>query len=437
MSKLKINPEYDKLIPPLPKSDYDELKKSIQTDGLYHGITVNEKNEILDGHHRYRACQDLGIEFKTDIKKFDSQFAEKRFVIKSNFTRRHLEIYQRAALADELHKIELEERKQKNVGLETDVPKPTRKDTRKHRKRIGKKVDPEVHKKRRENKSRQRAAKQSNLSDNTLRKYQHVLYKSKNPELKDSMTKGLVSINEAYNTQKKMEERQKLIDIELPSLPSNIKLIEGDCSYIGTTDEITDESISLIFTDPPYDRKSLDVYDTLGRVAADKLEEGGSLVTYAGAYELPTILGLLSNGLHMRYWWTICVKHTGRHASMFQKGVFVHWKPLLWFVKGTLSDDLNHVSWPRMKWLDSIDDYIESEQPDKILHEWEQSTIEAEYIISKLTVGQNQIVLDPFMGSGTTGIAALRQKRKFIGIEKEPEQFQIAKKRLEKWADQK
>jgi len=41
------------------------------------------------------------------------------------------------------------------------------------------------------------------------------------------------------------------------------------------------------------------------------------------------------------------------------------------------------------------------------------------------------IVLDPFMGSGTTGIAAIRMGRKFIGIEKDKESFEIAKMRIE------
>jgi|GEM_PF-1275829 len=40
-------------------------------------------------------------------------------------------------------------------------------------------------------------------------------------------------------------------------------------------------------------------------------------------------------------------------------------------------------------------------------------------------------VLDPFMGSGTTGIACVNTDREFIGIEKEPEYMEIAKKRLE------
>jgi len=40
------------------------------------------------------------------------------------------------------------------------------------------------------------------------------------------------------------------------------------------------------------------------------------------------------------------------------------------------------------------------------------------------------VVLDPFMGSGTTGMAALAEGRRFIGIEREPEYLEIAKARL-------
>lgn len=40
------------------------------------------------------------------------------------------------------------------------------------------------------------------------------------------------------------------------------------------------------------------------------------------------------------------------------------------------------------------------------------------------------LILDPFMGSGTTGVACIRTGRKFIGIEKEPKYFEIALKRI-------
>ena len=45
-------------------------------------------------------------------------------------------------------------------------------------------------------------------------------------------------------------------------------------------------------------------------------------------------------------------------------------------------------------------------------------------------------ILDPFMGSGTTGVAACRLGRKFIGIEKEPKYFDIAVKRIKSEMEQ-
>ena len=40
-------------------------------------------------------------------------------------------------------------------------------------------------------------------------------------------------------------------------------------------------------------------------------------------------------------------------------------------------------------------------------------------------------ILDPFMGSGTTGVACVNQSRRFIGIELEPKYFDIACKRIQ------
>ena len=41
------------------------------------------------------------------------------------------------------------------------------------------------------------------------------------------------------------------------------------------------------------------------------------------------------------------------------------------------------------------------------------------------------LILDPFMGSGTTGVAAVQMGRRFIGIEREPKYFEIACRRIE------
>lgn len=49
----------------------------------------------------------------------------------------------------------------------------------------------------------------------------------------------------------------------------------------------------------------------------------------------------------------------------------------------------------------------------------------------EMTTQENQVVLDPFMGSGTTGIACKNMGRKFLGFELFEEYFDIAKKRIE------
>ncbi len=51
------------------------------------------------------------------------------------------------------------------------------------------------------------------------------------------------------------------------------------------------------------------------------------------------------------------------------------------------------------------------------------------YLIT-LTTREGDVVLDPFIGSGTTAISALLLNRKFIGFEREPEYFRIAEERV-------
>lgn len=50
--------------------------------------------------------------------------------------------------------------------------------------------------------------------------------------------------------------------------------------------------------------------------------------------------------------------------------------------------------------------------------------------IIKIHTNKNEIILDPFMGSGTTGVAALELNRDFIGVELEKEYYDIAKDRM-------
>ena len=65
-----------------------------------------------------------------------------------------------------------------------------------------------------------------------------------------------------------------------------------------------------------------------------------------------------------------------------------------------------------------------SEKPLRLM-EWTLQTVKA-----------SGVIFDPFMGSGTTGVASLKTNNKFIGIEREQKYFDIACKRIEQASKQ-
>ena len=52
--------------------------------------------------------------------------------------------------------------------------------------------------------------------------------------------------------------------------------------------------------------------------------------------------------------------------------------------------------------------------------------------IIEIHTNPQDVILDPFMGSGTTGVAALMENRKFVGIEVNPDYFELSVKRIKK-----
>lgn len=65
----------------------------------------------------------------------------------------------------------------------------------------------------------------------------------------------------------------------------------------------------------------------------------------------------------------------------------------------------------------------------KNLHDTEKPVALMKILIENSSL-ENQIVLDPFMGIGSTGIACLQENRKFIGIEIDEKYFNIAKNEI-------
>lgn len=74
----------------------------------------------------------------------------------------------------------------------------------------------------------------------------------------------------------------------------------------------------------------------------------------------------------------------------------------------------------------------QSERDTQRVHPTQKPVALMVWCLEKAKVAAGETVLDPFMGSGTTGIACIRTGRKFIGIEKDKRHFDTACERIDR-----
>ena len=155
----------------------------------------------------------------------------------------------------------------------------------------------------------------------------------------------------------------------------------------------------------------------LAKKAAEWLPDGGSLVVMVGQSYLPEILALMTP--HLTYHWTLAYLTPGGQAvQLWKRNVNTFWKPVLWFVKGKYAG----------KWSGDVVKSAPNDN-DKAHHEWGQSESGMQDLVDRF-VEPGQVVLDPFCGAGTTGIAVLRAGGFFIGIDKDQKNVEISAARL-------
>lgn len=165
-------------------------------------------------------------------------------------------------------------------------------------------------------------------------------------------------------------------------------------------------SCALVLTDPPYPAEYLPLWSDLSKWSSEWLQNGGSMIAYCGQSNMPEVIELL--GEHMRYWWTIALIH-GKTQMIPGKWVSAGWKPLLWYVKDGRANRA------------MLADTVKGGEARKTVPtgddgSWAQAIDPLVPIISALTA-PGDLIIDPFAGSGTTGLAATRFGRRFIGAE--------------------
>ncbi len=99
--ELTIDPELEKIAPPLSATAYEILKKGIIEDGCIFPLIV-WNSVIVDGHNRYQICHENHIPFAYEEMAFESKSAAKMWIVSNQIGRRNLTDFQCCEMVYEL-----------------------------------------------------------------------------------------------------------------------------------------------------------------------------------------------------------------------------------------------------------------------------------------------------------------------------------------------
>lgn len=265
-----------------------------------------------------------------------------------------------------------------------------------------------------------------------------------------------------------MVKERSYKDLDLDS--NGIHLIQGDS--LTAIQKLQDESVDLTITSPPYfigkeydSSKSIDDFIELHTNLLEEVvrvtKNGGSICWQTG-YHTSTnsvipldyiIYDLLRNfeqlNLKNRIIWTF------GHGLHSKKRFSGRHEVILWFVKGkeytfNLDDIRVPQKYPGKRHYkgDKKGQYSGNPLGKNPSDIWSIPNVKANHVektqhpcqfpvalVQRLVLGltnKNDLVLDPFMGVGSTGVACALENRRFIGMELDKDYFNIAKVRCSK-----
>ena len=440
---LKILPEIEENLFPLQPEELKLLEESILSEGVRDALIVWPKDGdliLVDGHNRYRIAKQHDIPFEIKEKHFNDLDEVLEWVDFNQLGRRNLIDEQRDYVWGRLY----ERRKKRNFK------------GNQYTKVLGVNLTPSG-----SHATAKEIAEQAGVSEKTIRraadftvaidKLKEVDSEAagkilegqvvgaimhlpkivkKNPEIlpklsekikqasvtrmskknKQTPAPRILDIVKDIRKEELKEQREKLLQtVETIPKSNRYEILTGDMSVIQL-----DKKFDFIITDPPYPKEYLPLYEVLAKRSQEWLKDDGLLIVMCGQSYLDQILQMMTK--HINYYWTCAYLTPGQPTPLKQRQVNTSWKPIFVFGKESYSGKI-------------FGDVFKSDAEDKTLHEWQQSVSGMLSIIKQFCL-PGQSILDPFCGTGTTGVAALMHECMFAGIEIDSNTADIARKRL-------
>lgn len=231
-------------------------------------------------------------------------------------------------------------------------------------------------------------------------------------------------------------------------------LIQGDC--LEEIRKLERDSIDLVLIDPPYGKIIKEDWDknnspfSLELIAEFYriLKNSGNIYVWCGIGEQSKSLLDFIPILDSKFYFKDLITWKKQRGIGMRKGWLYTREEILWYVKNNKNffwnkDNQYNINDKRLFTLpNNKSDYkrwtnvwcdikeVAGSMKSSTFHPCEKPVEALERIINCSTK-RNDVVLDCFMGSGSTGVACINTNRNFIGIELEEKYYNIAKSRIE------
>lgn len=400
------------LFPALSDDEYESLKQDIADRGVLVPVEYDEHGAILDGHHRVRACRELGIkDWPTVTRGGMDDEAKAEHVLSLNLSRRHLSREQRRELVKKLRaergwslrriaeRLGVSKSQVDRDAAEAVVPNgtPARVEGADGKSYAATKPKPSP-----------------TIFAPTVKQQERA-----GAALRDLGDQAPAKTLDVKRAEKMARTRQKeatkeQIATHVPDI-KDCDLRHGD---LATALDDLDGTVDAIITDPPYPREFIPLLSTLSEVSARILKPGGICAVMMGQSYLPEAYERLTE--HLRYHWTVAYfTPGGQSAQLWDRKVNTFWKPVILLTNGEPTSD---------RWFGDVSRSNVNDN-DKRFHHWGQSESGTADLVERFSAA-GDLVCDPFLGGGTTAAVAMRLGRRFVGTEIDKATYNEARARV-------
>ncbi len=411
------------LLPPLSEEEYRALKADIAAQGVIFPLVIDaDTGEVIDGHHRLKAWTELKNEgvkvpsYPRAVRPFASDQEREAFVISANLIRRHLTRSQRAELEARLRAAGWSLRRIGEVVGVND--KTVRNDLAEIAEKSAIDLPERVERKGGGTYPARRPRPAPTIfvqSDRDAKRTAEAL------QLLGDNASGVIPL-------KRAERRARIVAMDR----IRAEAAEGPSEHSGRTWELrtgdfqkaladlVDQSVDAIVTDPPYDNEGIPLYEPLGALCLRLLKPGRLAAVYCGHFQLDREMELLKKG-GLTYMWHGAIVLAGLHTEVHVRKVNGLHRSVLFYSAGPYE--------PR-GWLRDLVFAEGRGGPDeRPLHPWQQALEPVRHWVRQVSE-PGELIVDPFLGSGTTAVAAVLEGRRFLGCDLDPACVETARCRL-------